>query len=177
MSFAVRTAGDPAAMTSAIRQAVHSLDGNLPLFAVKTQNAQIAERVAQSRLFADLSSLFGLLALALVSVGLYGVMSFTVARRTHEIGIRMALGARARDVRRMVMRETLVLTSIGMVIGLGAAIATTRLIASQLFGLSANDPLTIATAVLLLIMVAAVAGGLPARRASRVDPMIALRHE
>jgi predicted permease len=177
MSFAIRTAGDPSAMTTAIRQAVHSLDGNLPLFAVKTQNAQIAERVAQSRLFADLSSLFGFLALALVSVGLYGVMSFTVARRTHEIGIRMALGAQAHDVRRMVMRETLVLTAIGMVIGIGAAVATTGLIASQLFGLSANDPLTITMAVLVLMVVAAVAGGLPARRASRVDPMIALRHE
>jgi predicted permease len=177
MSFAIRTAGDPAGMTAAIRQAVHALDRNLPLFAVKTQNAQIAERVAQSRLFADLSSLFGLLALALVSVGLYGVMSFTVARRTHEIGIRMALGAQAHDVRRMVMRETLVLTAIGMVIGIGAAVATTRLIASQLFGLSANDPVTIAMAALVLMIVAAVAGGLPARRASRVDPMIALRHE
>jgi predicted permease len=177
MSFSVRTAGDPAAMTAAIRQAVESIDRNLPLFAIKTQNAQIAERVGQSRLFAGLSSFFGLLALALVSIGLYGVMSYTVARRTHEIGIRMALGAQARDVRRMVMGETLALTVIGVVIGLGAAVATTRFIATFLFGLTANDPITIAMAMLLLMAVAALAGWLPSRRAARVDPMIALRHE
>ncbi len=181
MTCTVRTAGDPAAMTAAIRNALQSIDANVPPFAVKTQNEQIAEQMAQPRLFASLSSFFGLLAMALASIGLYGVMSYTVARRTHEIGIRMALGAQGGDVLRMVLRETLLLVVVGLVIGLAAAVATARLIESSLlsllFGLTATDPLTLAIATLLLLTVATVAGWLPARRAARVDPLVALRHE
>jgi ABC-type antimicrobial peptide transport system permease subunit len=124
-----------------------------------------------------LSSFFGLLALALVSIGLYGVMSYTVARRTHEIGIRMALGAQSGNVLRMVMGESLLLVLIGSVMGLAAALATTRLIAGMLFDVTPSDPLTIALATLLLLAVSALAGWLPARRAARVDPIIALRQE
>jgi ABC-type antimicrobial peptide transport system permease subunit len=153
------------------------VDKNLPLFNVKTQSQQADESLAQERLFATLSSFFGLLALLLASIGLYGVMSYNVARRTNEIGIRMALGARRGDVVRLVLQETLLLVLIGLVVGFGTALATTRLISSMLFGLTPNDPITIMLAAWLLIGVAMLAGYLPARRASRIDPMVALRYE
>jgi predicted permease len=177
MSFAVRTVGNPIAATAAIRQAVQSIDRNLPLLGIRAQNELIARMFTQERLFASLSSFFGLLALALVCIGLYGVMSYTVARRTHEIGVRMALGAQSRDVLRMVLRESLLLVLMGTLIGLAAAWATTRLIAGMLFGLTPTDPPTIALATLLLLAVAALASWLPARRAARVDPLVALREE
>jgi ABC-type antimicrobial peptide transport system permease subunit len=177
MSFAVRTVGDPTTSIPAIRQAVRSIDSNLPLINVRTQSELIALSFTRERLSATLSSFFGLLALAMVSIGLYGVMSYTVARRTHEIGIRMALGAQRGNVLRMVMSESLLLVLIGSVIGLAAALATTRLIAGMLFGLTPNDPLTLALATLLLLAVAALAGWLPARRAAQVDPLVALRDE
>lgn len=176
-TFIVRTSGDPAAMAGTIREAVHEVDGNLPMYDVKTQTRQADDSLAQERLFATLSSFFGVLALLLACVGLYGVMSYGVARRTNEIGIRMALGASATRVTRMVMRETLVVVGVGLVIGLGAALATTRFVVAMLFGLAPTDPVTILTAVLLMVAVAALAGYLPARRAARVDPMIALRYE
>jgi len=177
MSFVARTVGDPMASMAAIRQAVQSIDRDLPLINVRTQSELIALSFTREKLFATLSSFFGLLALALVSIGLYGMMSYTVARRTHEIGIRMALGAQSGNVLRMVMGESLLLVLLGLAIGLAGALATTRLIAGMLFELTPNDPLTIALATLLLLAVAALAGWLPARRAARVDPMIALRHE
>jgi predicted permease len=176
-TFIVRTFGDPTAMTAPIRDAVREVDSNLPLFEVKTQRQQAEESLTQERLFATLSSFFGVLALLLACIGLYGVMSYGVARRTNEIGIRMALGASTTRVTQMVMRETMLVVGIGLVIGLGAAVATTRLIVAMLFGLAATDPLTISFAVLLMIGVAALAGYIPARRAARVDPMIALRYE
>ncbi len=176
-NFSVRIAGDATALTSSIREAVREVDANLPLFDVKTQSQQTAESLAQERLFATLSSFFGLLALVLASIGLYGVMSYSVARRTSEIGIRMALGAEARDVTRMVMSETIRLVFTGIAIGLGAALAVTRLISSMLFGLAPTDPLTISLAVFVMIAVAALAGYLPARRASQVDPLAALKYE
>jgi predicted permease len=177
MSFVARTVGDPMASMAAIRQAVQSIDRDLPLINVRTQSELIAQSFTREKLFATLSSFFGLLALALVSIGLYGMMSYTVARRTHEIGIRMALGAQSGNVLRMVMGESLLLVLLGMAIGLAGALATTRLIAGMLFELTPNDPLTLALATLLLLAVAALAGWLPARRAARVDPMIALRRE
>ncbi|MEK6287808.1 MAG: ABC transporter permease [Acidobacteriota bacterium] len=176
-TFIVRTFGDTSAMTAAIRDAVREVDSNLPLFDVKTQSQQADDSLTQERLFATLSGFFGVLALLLACIGLYGVMSYGVARRTNEIGIRMALGASAPRVTRMVMGETMLVVLIGVVIGLGAAVATTRLIASMLFGLAATDALTISFAVLLMVGVAAIAGYLPARRAARVDPMVALRYE
>jgi predicted permease len=176
-TFIVHTSRNPTGMIASIREAMHEVDNNLPLFEVKTQNQQADDSLAQERLFATLSSFFGLLALLLACIGLYGVMSYGVARRTNEIGIRMALGASAPRVTRMVMRETMWVVSIGVAIGLGAALAGTRLIASMLFGLAATDAVTISVAVLTMISVAAVAGYLPARRASKVDPMVALRYE
>lgn len=176
-TFIVRTSGDAGAAAATIREAVYEVDSNLPLFDMKTQSQQADESLTQERLFATLSSFFGVLALLLACIGLYGVMSYGVARRTNEIGIRMALGASAPRVTRMVMRETMLVVVVGVVIGLGAALATTRLIASMLFGLAATDALTISFAVVLMIGVAAVAGYLPARRASKVDPMVALRYE
>jgi len=156
---------------------MHEVDNNLPLFDVKTQTQQADESLSVERLFATLSSFFGILALLLACIGLYGVMSYGVARRTNEIGIRMAMGASAPRVTGMVMRETMWVVWVGVAIGLGAALAGTRLIASMLFGLAATDALTISFAVLTMVSVAAVAGYLPARRASKVDPMVALRYE
>jgi ABC-type antimicrobial peptide transport system permease subunit len=153
------------------------VDSNLPLFDVKTQSQQAEESLSPERLFATLSSFFGLLALVLASIGLYGVMSYAVARRTSEIGIRMAMGARSRDIIRMVMSETMILVLIGTFIGLGAALAVTRLIASVFFGLTPSDPVTITVAILMMTAVAALAGYLPARRASKVDPLVALKYE
>jgi ABC-type antimicrobial peptide transport system permease subunit len=177
MNFEVRVAGDPVQLITAVRQAVQSVDSNVPLFAVKTQSEQVDQSLARERTFAQLSTFFGLLALLLACIGLYGIMSYGVTRRTQEIGIRMALGARPGNVLWLVMRETLLLVLIGVAIGLPAALAATQLIASMLFGLMPNDPVTISAATIFMIGVAAFAGYIPARRAARVDPMIALRYE
>ena len=177
MAFAVRTAGDPLTMISAIREAVRQIDPNLPLFRFTTLNAQAEERLAQERLFARLTSFFGLLALGLASIGLYGVMAYSVARRTHEIGVRMALGARAPDVVRMILWESMLLVVIGVLIGLGAALGSARFVSGMLYGLTPADPTTISLSALVMLAVAGLASYLPARRASRVDPMVALRYE
>ena len=133
--------------------------------------------LAQERLLAGLSAFFGGLAAALACLGLYGLMSYTVARRTNEIGIRTALGARQGDVLNMILKESLALALAGTAIGVPLALMTTRLIANRLFGISASDPVTIGAVVLLLTVAALLAGFLPARRAARVDPLVALRHE
>lgn len=177
MNFEVRTAGNPNDMVAAIREAAQRADSNVPLFAVKTQSEQAEQSFSQERLFAQLSAFFGLLALLLASIGLYGIMSYGVARRTREIGIRMALGAQSRNVLWLVMRETLVLIFIGAAIGLPLALAATKLVSSMLYGLEPTDPMTVAFATVFMTAVAAFAGYLPARRASRVDPMVALRYE
>jgi predicted permease len=177
MNFAVRTAGEPAELAPAIREAVSQVDKDIPLFEVKTQMEQAEESLAEERLFATLSSFFGVFALLLACLGLYGVMSHAVTRRTNEIGIRMALGAVPGNVSLMVLRETMVLVVIGVGVGLGAALLTTRLVASRLYGLSPSDPAAISAAIVLMMAVAGLAGYLPARRASRVDPIVALRYE
>src|SRR4029453_2975741 len=144
---------------------------------IVTLNEQVNQSLLQERLVATLSLFFGLLALLLACIGLYGVMSYDVARRTHEIGIRMALGASARRVVRLVMRQSLLWVALGVMLGLSAAVAATRWVESLLFGVAPQDPLTIGLAALLLLAVAAVAGYFPARRAARVDPLVALRHD
>ena len=175
--FEVRTGGDPNLMVPAIRRVAQGLDNNLALYDVHSQREQVDEYLFQERLFARLTGFFGSLALLLGCIGVYGVMAFAVTRRTREIGIRMALGANRSEIVGMVLRETLALVAIGVTLGVLAALEASRLVASFLFGLKPNDPLTIAGAALLMVAAAAFAGYVPARRASRVDPMVALRYE
>jgi len=173
----LRTFADSASASAAIRRTVQELDPQVQVVDLRTMNDVVDKSLMRERFVAQLGSFFSLFALLLASIGLYGVMSYATARRTREIGIRMALGARATDVIRLVLRETMLLVGAGVVIGLGAAFTATRLVASLLFGLSATDPQTIALAALLMLVVAALAGYLPARRAARVEPMAALRFE
>ena len=177
MVFVMRTAGDPVLTIRGVRAAIAAVDRNLPLYSVRTQVQQIDSALFQERLFAELTTCFGGLALLLASIGLYGVMSYTVARRTGEIGIRMALGAAKSDIARMVFREVLALVAIGLGVGLPAALVCTRLIGNQFYGVSLSDPVSIAVAIGVLALVASLAGYLPARRAARIDPMAALRQE
>ena len=177
VNIQVRTTGDPTAVTAAVRQMINQVDDKLPIFEVTTMDEQISERLNQDRLIAQLVSFFGALALILACIGLYGVMAQAVARRTNEIGIRMALGAKGGNITWMVLRETLMMVVAGLVLGVPAALLSARLIASQLFGLSPTDPLTLAGAAMILTVVALLAGYIPARRASRVDPLTALRYE
>jgi predicted permease len=175
--FHVRTAGDPAGAIGAIREAVRQIDPNLPLMSVSTQVEAVEKRLQQERVFAQAYAGFGALAMLLASVGLFGLMSYNVARRTNEIGIRMALGAQRLDVLRLVMGESMTLVVIGVGLGLAAALAASRLVTTLLFGLAPTDALTMVTAMMALIAVSAVAGYLPARRAARVDPLVALHYE
>jgi predicted permease len=173
----VRTAGTQTAQTAAVLQEFRTLDKDLPVFNIKTLEHQVDESVAQDRLVATLSGVFGGVAALLAGIGLYGVMAYGVARRTREIGIRMALGACPVGVRWLVMKETTGLVAIGIGIGLPVALGALGLASNQLFGLKASDPATIWAATLFLAAVALLAGYLPARRASRIDPMLALRYE
>jgi predicted permease len=177
MTFAVRTSGDPASYVAAIRQAAREVDSNLPLAGIRTQAEQAHQSLRMERLFARLLSFFGLLALLLASIGLYGVMAYAVAGRTHEIGIRVALGAQTGDVLRMVMGQGMKLALVGITIGLAAALALTRLMQSLLFSVSATDLLTFSVIALSLTVAALLACYLPARRATKVDPNVALRYE
>jgi predicted permease len=176
-NFVVRFSGPAATIVPQVRQTIKSVNQNLPIDDVVSLEDHIGRSLAQQKLVARLASFFGLLALLLACVGLYGVMSYGVARRTNEIGIRMALGARGLSVLWLVLREALLLVVIGLVIGVGASLMVTKTAESLLYELKPNDPLTIALATLILAVVAVFAGYLPARRASRVDPMIALREE
>jgi predicted permease len=177
MNFEVRTAGDPKIWLGQVRQVVHNLDRNLPLFDVRTQVEQIEQATFEERLFARLSSFFGLLALALACVGLYGLMSYGVCRRTNEIGVRMALGARRRDVLDLVVWQGLQLTIPGVILGVAAAWVLTRFLTSFLYGVRPADPGTFALVSLAVIAVSILSSYIPARRATKVDPMVALRHE
>ncbi|HKV27449.1 MAG TPA: ADOP family duplicated permease [Candidatus Acidoferrales bacterium] len=176
-SFEVRTAADPQALLPAIRKVVAQVNANLPLFNVNTESEQIDRLLFQERLVARVSSFFGLLALVLACVGLYGLLSYEVARRTREIGIRMALGAQQRDVLRLVVGQGIVLAIVGAAVGIGVAIGVTRYMASMLYDVKANDPATIVGVTALLTIVGLAACYIPARRATRVDPMVALRYE
>ena len=176
-NLVTRSTMDPSALTPAVRAAVESLDPDLPIYNVRTLASFVAENVAPRRLSVILLSLFAGLALLLAAVGIYGVMSYSVTQRYHEIGIRMALGASPRDVLNLVVRQGARLVAVGVVAGIIAASGLTRLLSSMLFGVSASDPLTFAGVVILLATVAFVAGLVPARRASKTDPIVALRYE
>ncbi|OLE60404.1 MAG: hypothetical protein AUI36_12390 [Cyanobacteria bacterium 13_1_40CM_2_61_4] len=178
--FEVRTEGEPTSFITAIRQTVQDVDSNLPLKDVKTQIKQADETLAMERLFAKLLSLFGLLAQQLASIGLYGVMAYTVSQRTHEIGIRMALGANRSAVLRMILKQGMTLTLIGVVLGLSGAYVLTKYLESlttMLFGVQPTDPLTYGVTAALLTIVALLACFIPARRAMKVEPMVALRYQ
>jgi predicted permease len=176
-TFYVRSAGPPAAMASAMRELVRDVDPKLPMYGVLTETDQIAMSLRQERLFAELATLLGAVAVLLSAIGLYGLLAYGVARRTPEIGLRMALGAPRARVQWMILRESLVLAAGGLVLGVPAAIAGTRVLQSMLFGLAPRDPATLTGAAAAMLVLGVLAGYIPARRAARVDPLVALRAE
>jgi predicted permease len=173
----VRGAIGSAQLYPALRGAVRKLDASMPVYDMKTLSAQLDETLLTERLIALLSAGFGLLATLLAAIGLYGVMAFVVTRRTREIGIRMALGAPTGSVLWMVMREVALLAAIGLALGIPAALALGRYVSAQLYGIKGQDPWMAGVATIVLVIVAACAGLIPARRASRIDPILALRYE
>ena len=175
--FELRTSGDPLALSAEVRAAIAQVNDKLPVLNVTSLRIQTDESLQQEKLITQLVSFFGLLGLLLSCVGLYGIMAHAVVRRTNEIGIRMALGAERGHITWMVLRESLLLVGIGLVVGIPAAWAAAKLISSQLYGVNPSDPVSLITAALALTTVAALAGYLPARKASRVDPLTALRYE
>jgi predicted permease len=176
-TFELRTAGDPESLVAAVRNVVRQAGPDLPIVDIETQTQHIDSMLFQERLIARLASLFGLLSLLLASIGLYGLLAYEVTNGTREIGIRMALGAPLAEVLRGVVRHGVVLTAIGAAMGIAASLAVTRLLGSMLFGVKPSDPFTLIGVSGLLLMVALAACYFPARRATRVDPLVALRHE
>jgi predicted lysophospholipase L1 biosynthesis ABC-type transport system permease subunit len=176
-TYLIAGSGEPAGLISAVRHAIGEVDRGLPMTGLRTVNEQIDRRLVTRRLLADLSAFFGGLALVMAAIGLYGVMAYSMSRRTSEIGLRMALGASETGVLRMVLGETLRLVAMGVAIGLPCALAASRMIASQLFGLTWADPGTIGLAIATIFCTTLAAGYVPARRAARIDPMNALRND
>jgi predicted permease len=177
VTYAIQTRQEPEALVPLLRKRLQQQDADLPLINVRTQQQQIDAATQQERIFVAMTSSFGMLALALASVGIYGVMAYSVANRTNEIGIRLALGALPRQVLAMVLREAAWISLAGIAVGLGAALVLGRLIRTMLYGLQPADPLTLVLGAMLLILVGLVASWLPARRAASVQPVEALRHE
>jgi predicted permease len=175
--FELRTAGDPTALVNAVRTIVASADNHLPIFDVRTQTEQIARTHFQERLLSRLSSFFAVLATVLACIGLYGLLSYEVAMRTRELGIRMALGAQKAHLMKLIVRRGILLSLAGVVLGIAGAFALTRFMASMLYNVRPNDPGTFVAVAALLILVAMAACGVPALRAVRVDPLVALRSE
>ena len=177
LALVIRTSSDPGALSETVRESVRSIDPDLPVYSIRTMEEVMSVSVGQQRFAMVLLGVFALIALVLSSVGIYGVMSYSVSQRTHEIGIRMALGARQGDVLQLIIKQGLMLTFSGMAIGLAAAFVVTRFMSFLLFAVSPTDPLTFASITVLLGAVAMLACYFPARKATRVDPMIALRYE
>jgi putative ABC transport system permease protein len=177
MTVLIKGASDPNLLISSVRGAIREIDPDQPIYSVRTMNEIRAESVAGERLNLTLLSLFAGIALVLAIVGIYGVMSYSVTQRTHEIGIRMAIGARPRDVFKMVLGQGMKLALLGVVIGLASAFALTRLMETMLFGVEPTDKLTFAAISIMLITVALLACYLPGRRATKVEPTISLRYE
>lgn len=177
MSLVLRTRGEPMRLASAVREAVRALDKDQPVALVQTLDEHVAASILQPRLIATLLGIFAALALLLAAIGVYAMMSYTIAQRTGEIGIRMALGAARSSIFRLVLRQAMALVAIGVALGLAASLASTRLLNSLLFGVGSTDALTFCATVLLLTALGMIAALVPARRATRVDPIIALRHE
>lgn len=177
MTYEIRTRVKPEAVLPALRRAVQAIDPNLPLVNERTQDQQIEADLQQERLFMTLTSGFGLLALVLAMVGIYGVMAYSVAQRTNEIGVRLALGAIPRQVLTMILREASWLCAAGIATGLGASVVLARFVRSMLYGVTASDPMTLSSTALVLLLVALGASWIPAHRAAGVQPMEALRHE
>ena len=177
MTYAIRTQLSPAELVPAVRRVVQQADRDLPIIDIRTQREQIDANMQIERAFAALTTGFGLLALTLACVGIYGIMAHSVANRRNEIGIRLALGAQPGQVRGMILRESSWLAVAGIFVGVGAALTLTRLVKSMLYGIQQYDPATLAGGVLILMAVALAAGWIPAQRAASVQPMEALRHE
>ena len=177
MNLAIRTEGDPLSLTASVRSTLRGMDKGLLIRNVSTMDERIRLSVSSRRFNMLLLAVFATLALLLAGVGVYGVMSYTVTQRTHEIGVRMALGAEPRDVIRLIVRQGLRPAAVGVACGLAGALALTQLLKGQLYSVSATDPLTFAAVALLLAGVALLACYLPARRATKVDPLVALRHD
>jgi predicted permease len=177
VAVVIRTHDDPAAIMPPVRSAVSEFDSNAVIYSVETMHEVLSESLASRRLAMILLAAFAALALVMSCIGIYGVTSYLVSERTREIGVRMALGAQPSDVLRLVLRQGTQMALLGVVIGVGTALALTRLLSSQLFGVSSHDPLTFAFVALLLVLVAIFASYIPARRAMSIDPIIALRYE
>jgi len=177
MTLHLRTIGKPEQLIATVQREISALDKKLPIYNVKTLEQYLNEALSVKRIQSQILSAFGLLALALASIGLYGALSYNVTQRTKEIGIRLALGAQGRNVFWMVVGQGLKLVALGIVLGLAVALVVTRTLKSLLYGISATDPLTFEVIAMMLAIVALLACYIPARRATRVDPMIALRCE
>jgi putative ABC transport system permease protein len=177
MNIVVRTQGDPLTLVPAVRKEVQAIDPDQPIAAIRTMDEWVDSSTSTPRYRTTLLALFAVLAMILAATGIYGVMSYSVAQRTHEIGVRMALGARRYDVLALVVRQGMLLVIVGLVVGLAGAFALTRVMASLLFGVTAKDPTTFVAVAALLFVVALIACYIPARRATKVDPLVALRYE
>jgi putative ABC transport system permease protein len=177
MSLVVRSSVEPESLSGAVRQVVNEVDKSVPVSNVKTMDHIVSESITQPRFNLFLLGLFGAVAMVLSAAGIYGVTAYTVTQRTHELGIRLALGAQVSDVLKMILGQGMAVIGVGLVVGLAAAFALMRLLRSLLFGVGENDPLTFAAITVVLVFVALIACYIPARRATKVDPLVALRSE